>query len=229
VEIVLAVLLNAAGLENALTAEERREGWVLLFDGKSSEGWEEVTGKAFPVGSWRIEDGCLRAYAGSAGRQDLRTVRRFKDFELQFEWKLPEDGNSGVKYFVQRVDEWHGKDGRQARGRGFEYQLAPCTSARLSQERSCGSLYGVLAPQGSPVANAGEFNQSRIVVKGGKVEHWLNGRLVAAFEVADPAVDKLVQSFGADVRQLRANGSYIVLQNHGSDTWFRNLKLRQLP
>src|SRR5258707_7913697 len=105
----------ASGAEtNVLTSEERAAGWRLLFDGTSTDGWQEITGKPFPVNCWTIENGCLKSIPRKDGFQDIRTRKTFREFELEFDWMLKADGNSGVKYLVQKVDEWVNKDGRQA-------------------------------------------------------------------------------------------------------------------
>src|SRR5207247_1821936 len=96
-------------------------GWILLFDGHSAKGWQEVSGLPFPITTWTIEDGCLRALDPGTGIQDIRTEATFRSFEFQFDWKVPPDGNSGVKYLVQRTDRWNNKNGLQSRARGLEY------------------------------------------------------------------------------------------------------------
>src|SRR5271165_6972567 len=115
--------LRAADGNNALTQEEKAAGWILLFDGRTSKGWLEVTGRPFPIESWRVEDGALRALDSGHGYQDLRTEDTFVSFEFQFDWKIQPGGNSGVKYMVQKTDRWTNAKGLQARARGFEYQL----------------------------------------------------------------------------------------------------------
>jgi len=119
-----AAALCAAAEPNALTAQERAAGWRLLFDGKSTAGWVEVTGKPFPTNCWTIENACLKAIPKDDGFQDIITTENFRNFELEWEWKLNAKGNSGVKYLIQKVDDWNNKQGRQARARGLEYQLA---------------------------------------------------------------------------------------------------------
>ena len=187
--------------------------WVPLFDGETAAGWQEVTGRAFPTGAWKVEDGCLRAVVvKEGGFQDICTVRTFREFELEFEWKIEPGGNSGVKYLIEKVDEWPRKDGRMARGRGPEYQLIDDdvhTDSKGRPEKQTGSLYGKLAPSRRMAKPAGEFNVSRIVVRDGRVGHWLNG--VKVLEYAREAVE-----------------SPIVLQNHSSVVWFRKLRVLDL-
>ena len=140
---------TAVGAEpNQLTPRERAAGWRLLFDGKTTDGWLEITGKPFPTNCWTIENGCLKAIPRKDGFQDIRTKETFREFELEFDWMLQADGNSGVKYLVQKVDEWVNKEGRQARARGLEYQLADDRNADAASDASrvAGSLYSVIAP-----------------------------------------------------------------------------------
>jgi len=227
--ISAAVLLAGSAWafeDNRISSEEQKDGWILLFDGRSTQGWLEVTGKPFPHQSWTIEDYSLKTLAGVKSMQDLRTVARFGHFELQFDWKLADTGNSGVKYLVQRVDEWTSAQGRQARGRGFEYQLAGGANAEAAADatRSRGSLYSVLAPDLVAPVPTGAFNRSRIIVDAAHVEHWLNGVRILTFDVNAPAIVKLLQSFSTSPEME----TFIVLQNHASEVWFRNIKIKRL-
>ena len=135
--LLCAVWMGLAGAAepNQLTAQELAGGWRLLFDGKTTDGWLEITGKPFPTNCWSIENACLKATQRKDGFQDIRTVDTFREFEFQFDWMLKADGNSGVKYLVHKVDEWVNKDGRQARARGLEHQLAD-EPARARSNRS---------------------------------------------------------------------------------------------
>jgi len=199
------------------------DGWRPLFDGKTTTGWEEVTGKAFPTNCWTIEDGSLKALVRTDGFQDIRTKETFGSFELEFEWKLLKDGNSGVKYLIQRVDEWRNAAGRQARARGLEYQLADDTNedAASDPRRVAGSLYSLIAPAPRIRPRIGDFNRSRILVKGQHVEHWLNGVKVVGFETTAPEV---LKALGGELPKA----SPISLQNHSSEAWFRNIRIRPL-
>ena len=142
-------------------------------------------------------------------------------------------GNSGVKYLIQNEDEWTNKDGRQARARGLEYQLADekHPDAASDLKRTSASLYSLIAPLPKVDLVIGAFNQSRIVVRGRKGEHWLNGVKAVSFDLDDPAVVDLLRknlpkTATADTK-LRTE-SAISLQNHGSDVWFRNIKILRL-
>lgn len=212
---------------NTLTPQERKEGWTLLFDGKSTEGWLEVTGKPFPA-AWRIEDGCLRAVDPGSGYQDIRTTAEFAPaFEFQFDWKIGPKGNSGVKYFVQRIDEWNNAKGRQARARGVEYQLYD-DKADPNQPgiKITGSVYDAVAPSATPARPLGEFNHSLIRVQGHHIEHWLNGVKIIDTSLDAPAVlDRVRKEAKKDQLSER---SFLSLQNHGTPVWFRDLKVRTL-
>jgi hypothetical protein len=221
--------MRVIGLALALsTAASAAGGWHSLFDGKTTYGWVEVTGKPFPTNCWRVEDGCLKALVRTDGFQDIRTVETFRSFELEFDWKMGKDGNSGVKYLIQRVDEWTNKAGREARARGLEYQLADDTNpdAASDPRRVAGSLYSVIAPVPKVQPKIGEFNHSRIVVRGTHVEHWLNGVKVVEFDIGDTAVQGQLRKLakGSEIRLE----SPISLQNHSSETWFRTIRVRRL-
>jgi hypothetical protein len=217
--------------QNQLTDAERRDGWLPLFDGSTTNGWVEITGKPFPSNCWTIEDGCLKALVRLDGFQDIRTVDTFRSFDLRFDWKLLERGNSGVKYKIQKVDEWVNAEGRQARARGLEYQLADDKDpdAASDPRRVAGSLYSLMAPSPRVPPRIGEFNESRIVVSGKHAEHWLNGQKVVSFETDAPEVEKLLRSNmpANDHGPVHDEGP-ISLQNHSSETWFRNVRIRRL-
>ncbi len=197
----------------------------VLFDGKTAAGWVEVTGKPFPETCWKIEDHCLAAFPGTHGNQDIRTVESFGSFDFEFEWKILARGNSGVKYLLQKIDEWTNQAGRQARARGPEFQLADDAGpeATADPRRSSGALYSFIAPHPHVPTRIGEFNQSRLIVSGNHVEHWLNGVRIVSYDITSPDLLRLFPS--PPTAQHR---SPIALQNHGSPVWFRNLRIRAL-
>lgn len=208
---------------NELTEAERAAGWRLLFDGRSTAGWRGFQKATFPAKGWIVEDGCLKHVANGGGG-DIITDATFGDFELVWEWRLAPGANSGVKYFIT-----------EARGEaiGHEYQLLarvnPVAVDPPGKHVTAG-FYDVL-PTRIPIKlrPAGEFNESRIRVRGSRVEHWLNGELTLAYEPGGPEVKtavaaskfKNVPGFGEKLR------GHILLQDHGGEAWFRNLKLRE--
>lgn len=184
--------------------------WAQLFDGRTSAGWTSVTGRAFPAGSWVVEDGCLKSRVVDGGFEDIRTVDAYRDFELEFEWKLEPGGNSGVKYRLEKVDEWKAPKGpgNNARGRGPEFQLMD-DAAVTDPKQMSGALYSVQPPS-TPAAHAvGEWNSARLLARGGHVEHWINGV-------------KVMERDGMPERETP-----IVLQNHHSVVYFKNLRIRK--
>jgi len=227
---VLAIpLVLSAADPNRLTDAERRDGWRLLFDGATAAGWVEVTGKPFPTNCWTIEDGAIKAFPRKDGYQDIRTTSVFRNFEFEFDWKLGAGGNSGVKYLIQKVDEWNNAIGRQARARGFEYQLADPAGADVGGDprRSTASLYSLIAPNPAPAVRLGEYHHSVLIVRGRHVEHWLDGIKVVEYTTDRPDVIKLRRTYRADGEFT--SESPLSLQNHGTEAWFRNLKVRALP
>jgi hypothetical protein len=144
----------------------------------------------------------------AGGFQDLRTRGEYAEFEFEVEWRIEAGGNSGVKYLIERTNRWAAKDGGfHARGRGAEYQIVDDAS-EANPAKQCGALYGRIAPKVKAARAVGEFNRSRIVVAGGRVEHWLNGERVVEY-------------------QAEAKAGPIVLQHHNSNAWFRGLRIRE--
>jgi hypothetical protein len=231
--VLFGLVVACAEEPNRLTDAERQQGWRLLFDGKTAAGWEEITGKPFPTNCWTVEDGSLKALVRSDGFQDIRTHETFTSFELQFDWKILKNGNSGVKYLIQKVDEWTNASGRQARARGLEYQLADDGNedAASDPRRVAGSLYSLIAPLPRVSPKISEFNRSRLIVNENHVEHWLNGIRVVAFDTSAVEVEKLLRSDlpkGSTGNTPLVTTSPISLQNHSSETWFRDIKIRAL-
>ncbi len=212
----------AAGV-NELTAAERAAGWRLLFDGQSTRGWRSFKKSTFPEKGWVVANGCLKHLARGGGG-DIITDASFGDFELVWEWRLAPGANSGVKYFVTET---------RASALGHEYQLvAPQHPEAVAEptKHVTGSFYDVW-PTRTPVRlrPPGEFNESRILVRGTRVEHWLNGEKVLEYELGSAALKAAVAAskfrdvpgFGEKVR------GHILLQDHGGEVWFRNLKIRE--
>jgi hypothetical protein len=218
----LFFICAAAAEPNQLTPAEKTAGWSLLFDGKSTDGWHSFHKKTFPSKGWVVEDGWLRGLGQGGG--DILSDSEFDQFELQWEWKLAPGGNSGLKYFVL--------DSRKS-ALGHEYQMIDDELNEDGKEAKhvTASFYDVFKPTVKPpTLPMGEINQSRILVRGNHVEHWLNGTKVLEYECGSTAVQaavaeskfKNVAGFGNCVK------GHILLQDHGSNVWFRDLKIRRL-
>jgi Domain of Unknown Function (DUF1080) len=210
------------GLPNTLTDEEKVQGWKLLFDGRTTSGWHKFKSPQFPAKGWVVEEGWLHGLGQGGG--DIVSEGQYDQFELEWEWKTAPDGNSGVKYFVA--------DTRNS-ALGHEYQMiddSMSDDAKGAQGRHVtASFYDVLAPTVTPpVKAAGEINRSRVLVKGNHVEHWLNGVKVLEYECGSEAVKAAVAK--SKFKNTPAFGTcikgHILLQDHGTEVWFRNVKIR---
>lgn len=193
---------------------------IPLFDGASTAGWQEYLGSRFPEKHWEIRDGALCAKPGSYLQPDLATTREFQDFDLTFEWRIAEAGNSGVFYRVQPAGggprgwflrRW----GKTGLGLALEYQILddPHHPDGRNPQTSAAALYNRAAPrQDKPLKKAGEWNTARIRVQGLKTEHWLNG-------------EKVLE---ADLPPEFRLASPILLQHHGARACYRNLLITPL-
>jgi hypothetical protein len=205
---------------NTLTAAERDAGWRLLFDGRSLDGWRGFRREELP-GGWAVEEGTL-VRVGPGG--DIITDEQFENFELSLEWKVGPAGNSGIFYLaseeVGRIFE-SAPEMQVLDDAGHADGASPLTSA--------GANYGLHPVPPGVVRAAGEWNEARIVVRDGHVEHWLNGERVVEYELGSEdwarrvAESKFVEwpTYG------QARRGHIGLQDHGDPVWFRNIKVRE--
>ncbi len=220
-----AFALHCAAAElNQLTPDEKAAGWKLLFDGKTTAGWRGYKKQAMPDKGWKVEDGLLKKVAGEKGG-DIVTEQTFRDFEFAWEWKVARGGNNGVKYFVTE---------ERAGAPGHEYQMIDDLGhpdGKLGAKRQTASFYDVLPPSADKKLNPpGEWNASRIIVRGNHVEHWLNGAKAIEYELGSDAVKaglaaskfKNAPKFGDKI------DGRLMLTDHADECFFRNLKLREI-
>ncbi len=225
--VLLAQLASAEAsavesLPNTLSESERTLGWRLLFDGKTTRGWRGFGQRNFPVEGWVIEDGCLK-HKWRGGGGDIVTEEVFDEFEFEFEWKLTPKSNSGMKYFV--LEE-------RNEPLGHEYQVIDDPAYGFEgpdNKYQTASFYGVLAPTVYlPPRPPGQFNQSRVLVRGSIVEHWLNGVKVLEYQLDSPQVREAVSK--SKFKSVPGFGSRIkgrlLLQDHGGEVCYRNLRIR---
>ncbi len=210
--------------DNTLTKAERKAGWILLFNGKDTDGWKGFRNRE--AKGWKVEQGELVCIPGNVGnRADLVTTAQYDNFELSFDWRIAPAGNSGVMY---RVTETNGATYES----GPEYSLIDDEGYpdHLTPRQKSGADYDVHAPSSLEAKPVGEYNNSRIVVNGAKVEHWLNGKKVVAFELWSPEWTAMKNnSKWRDVAPYAmAKSGHIALQDHGGGVWFKNIKLRKL-
>jgi cytochrome c len=216
---------------NTLTENERKNGWKLLFDGKTTSGWKSF--KREQVGNaWVVRDGAIMLNKPQHATNDLQggdimTTGEYENYELSLEWKIEKCGNSGIIFNVQESDKYN-----YTWETGAEMQILDNTchpDARIEKHRA-GDLYDLIESKFVTVNSAGEWNRVRLIANKGKYEFWLNGYRIVAFEMHTKAWDEMVASskfkdmpgFG------RASKGHIALQDHGNQVWFRNIKIRSL-
>ncbi len=222
--LMMTQLINAQK-SNSLTVKEKKHGWVLLFDGKTTNGWMTPGGKPVPAG-WEVKDGCISTVKGGKGG-DIVTVDEYKDFEFSVDFNIVPGCNSGIKYFYTKYT----KGGNL----GMEYQILDDKLAEDNKKDNhlCGSFYDVLPPNiaEKKVNSPGQWNTILIVAKGKKVEHWLNGKKILEFTrgsksftdaVAKSKFSKTEPAFGM------VDKGRILLQEHGGVVSFRNIKIKSL-
>ena len=206
---------------NSLTEQERDAGFKLLFDGKTTKGWRGYKKDHFPAG-WIVKDGCL---VRATGGGDIISAEQFENFELKLEWRICAGGNSGIFY---RVDEQVGPPWET----GPEMQVLDNTEHHdgRNTNTSAGANYALHAPIHDVTEPVGLFNQTRILVNGNHVEHWLNGVKIVEYELGGPDWQKRVadSKFKQWPQYGRIKKGHIVLQDHGDQVWYRNIKIREL-
>lgn len=231
-------------LKNQLTERELAEGWKLLWDGKTTNGWRGAKLTEFPQEGWSIENGEL-IVADSNGEEstnggDIVTIKKYENFELEADFKITEAANSGIKYFVDT--ELNKGEGSSI---GCEFQilddkLHPDAKMGTDGNRTLASLYDLITanahnfnPHESTKkrVNAYNWNRARIVVKGADVEHYLNGILVVKYNRSGQQWKvKVAASKYKDWPNFgEAKTGNILLQDHGDQVFYKNIKIKELP
>ena len=228
--IISALMLTACGTNepNTLTSREKNEGWQLLFDGRTTEGWHGYLDDSAGDG-WVVEDGLLycKGLGGDIGG-DILTDKQFENFILKLEWKISEGGNSGIFYHVIEDEKY---DAPYLTGP--EYQLIDDDGfpQPLEEWQKAGADYAMYTPNDKKqLKPQGEWNTSKIVFDKGHVEYWLNDAKVVEFE-----------AWSEDWKTRKNEGKWkdypdygifkkghIGLQDHGNEAWFRNIKIKEL-
>jgi hypothetical protein len=221
-------------IANTISEKEAADGWVLLWDGKTTEGWRGAKRDDFPDKGWVIEDGVLKVLRSDGGEStnggDIVTTRPYKNFILKVDFKITEGANSGIKYFVDtNLNKGEGS------AIGCEFQILddkrhPDAKMGKDGNRTLGSLYDLIpAPKDKPFRN-GFFNTAMVVVQGNHVEHWLNGVKIVEYERNNDAWNELVQT--SKYKDWPNFGNFeeglILLQDHGDEVWFQNIKIKEL-
>ena len=218
---------------NTLTSEEIAAGWILLFDGVSTDGWRGYGMETFPEAGWAVADGNLIVFASDGSEEglggDIITEREFTDFELVFDFNISPVGNSGVFY---RVREHEGESLWQV---SPEYQVIDDTAyiemgTIDMYKHLTGDNYDLHASTVTASNPIGEWNTGRIVVEGTHVEHWLNGQMTVEYDFLSPEWEELVAAskFAEWSHYGRAPSGSIGIQDHGHELRYRNIKIRPL-
>lgn len=205
------------------------EGWIVLFDGSSTENFRGLNQDKFPATKWGIDSGTLHFEGGRAG--DIITKEQFTSFDFRFEWKISEGGNSGIKY---RVAEAPADAKNKPKGAlGLEYQILDDDKhkdGKIKTHRTA-DLYDLMeASADKELKPIGEWNTGRIVVDGNKVEHWLNGKVVLVYELwSKDFNERLAKSKYRNRKEFaKAVPGHIAFQDHGDKVWYRNLRIKRL-
>lgn len=223
-------------LVNTISPDEKRMGLRLLWDGKTSDGWRGANKIHFPDKTWTISDGILWVTKGNSAESqnggDIVTNEEFSAFDLQFEFKLSDTANSGVKYFVTEKEKTSGS------AIGLEYQVLdddkhPDAKLGSIGNRTLASLYDLIPAKktGREKLPIGEWNRGRIIVfPDGRVEHWLNGWKVLEYQRGTQYFYALVarSKFAAISKFGMAAKGHILLQEHGTQVGYRSIKIKEL-
>ena len=221
--------------DNTISPAEEKDGWKLLWDGKTTNGWRGAKLSAFPAGGWEMENGVLRVLnsngAESANGGDIVTIKKYKNFELIVDFKITDGANSGIKYFVDT--ELNKGEGSSI---GCEFQilddkLHPDAKLGVKGNRMLGSLYDLIPAPTDKFFRKSDFNTARIVVNGNKVTHYLNDKITVEYERGTQMWNALVNysKYGVWPNFGNATEGNILLQDHGNEVFFKNLKIKELP
>jgi len=218
---------------NQLTREERKQGWQLLFDGKTTKGWHKYGGGAVDP-AWKVNDGALsldiaqKKQLNIKGDWDMISDEEFENFHLQLEWKISKNGNSGIIFYIHEDTLLHKRPWET----GMEMQVLDNEGhpdGKIIKHR-CGDLYDLITGLPESVKPVGEWNQVEIRSMNGKLDLFLNGVNVVSTVLWDDNWKKMVA--GSKFKQMAGFGTYkkgrIGLQDHGDNVYYRNIRIRKL-
>ena len=204
------------------------DGFKPLFDGKTLSGWRGYKKPDSTETRWKVESGLVTVpgtgEGDTKGQRDLITDATYDQFDLKWEWKIAQGGNSGLKYFVLED---------QNSAIGHEYQMIDDerhADAKIGPHRQTAAFYDVLQASDRPMKPAGEWNSSEVIVKGTHVEHWLNGKRVLQYELDSPALRAAVakSKFKDIARFGKPQKGHLLIQDHGDQVWYRNVRIKPL-
>jgi len=232
--VFVSVIASCSGSSNS----NKNDGWVTIFDGKSLKGWRGYLHEGVPA-EWSVESDGVLKFDGKGSQEngglDLLYDKKVKNFEFELEWKASERGNSGLFYYVQEVE------GLPIFATAPEIQMAAVDGSGRISKTAAGSLYDMKAANPQNAKIPGEWNKTRIVVNNGHVTHFQNDVQVCEYtlwtdewkdmlnsskfsEERWPESYKILINLGGDNRE-----GFIGLQDHGTNFWYRNIRLKELP
>ena len=209
---------------------QQPEGWIWLFDGTNTTSWRGIQKEYMPKKGWKIHEGALVVNGPDSGGRggDIITKRKYGNFDLRFEFKLSKGANGGLKYFVKKYPS--------GKVLGCEYQLIDDDNNQdiiydRDGKRKTGALYALFEASKKRLLPAGQWNQGRIVVRGKHVEHWLNGIKILEYDRGGTSfLQAKKESKFKDVADFgEIPEGYILLQDHGDQMAFRNIRIKVLP
>lgn len=232
--VALVVMLFLAGSlsaqDNTLTKKEIKEGWKLIFDGKTTTGWRGYNKTAFPENGWSIDQGSLHCITNGKGG-DIILDQKLTNFELVMDWKIAEGGNSGIFIF-----------GRELEGKPIYFSAPEMqvldndrhsdATAGKDGNHKAGALYDMIPANPQNTKPAGVWNSVKIVANNGNIELWQNDAKVVTFTMGTEewkkmCADSKFKNWPEFVNNNAKDG-YIGLQDHGNEVWFKNIKLKIL-
>ena len=217
---------GTAQAQNALTQQQKKQGWHLLFDGKSTSGWH-IYGKPDTEPAWKVINGSLQLDPKAEGQGDLVTNGEYENYELSLQWKISPEGNSGVIFSVNEDPAYHA-----TYETGIEMQVLDDEKAEDNKKANhlAGSLYDMKAPAVKAVKPAGEWNTARISKKAGHLIFTLNGKETVNVQMGSPEWQSLIDAskFKTWKGFAAFPKGHIALQDHGHVVAFKNIMIREL-
>lgn len=225
-----APIYQVNGIDNTISDQESKAGWKLLFDGKTTQGWKGAKLGEFPSSVFVVDNGIIKIHKATVNSGGIITEKKYRNFELLVDFKITDGANSGIKYFINRDEKT-----RERATIGCEYQilddvLHPDAKLGVKGNRKLGSLYDLIAAPEDKSYRQKAFNHARIVVRGNKVEHWLNDLKIVEYERNTQMWQALVNysKFAEFPNFGNAAEGNIMLQDHGDEVWFKNIKIKEL-
>ncbi len=230
-------VMEEAAAPNTLSEKEKADGWMLLFNGETFEGWRGYGKETFPA-AWEIVDGTLhiqgsgRGEAGAEEGGDIIYDQKFSNFHLKVDWKVSNGGNSGIFYLGQESPEYDFIWKTAPEYQLLDNERHPDAMLGENGNRQSGSLYDIYPAEPQNANPAGEWNSAEIIVYNGTVVHKQNGETVVEYHLWTPkwyedVADSKFPELNEEWAEVAKEG-YIGMQDHGDDVWFRNIKLKKL-